>query len=66
MKIPEIAVGARMECSDCGETLERTHATGNPEKDFIEVASREEHACWTHNLEGAEHMRIKDQDQENE
>jgi hypothetical protein len=48
----------RVECSKCGETLIRVNATGDPGKDFIEVASNQEHACWTQLPEGAEHLRM--------
>ena len=48
----------RVECSKCGELLVRVNATGDPGKDFIEVASQQEHACWQNLPEDAEHLRM--------
>lgn len=48
-----------VECAKCGEALMRVNATGDPGKDFIELASRTEHACWQNLPSDAEHLRIE-------
>ena len=55
----EIAVGDKIECGLCGETLVRIndqHEGGSD--DYREVASGEQHECWSQLPEGAEHMRL--------
>ena len=47
-----------VECAKCGEALVRVNATGDPVKDFIEKASRDEHACWVALPDDAEHLRL--------
>jgi hypothetical protein len=51
-------VAERVECPQCGETLIRVNATGDPGKDFIEAASQAEHTCWQTLPEKAEHLRL--------
>jgi hypothetical protein len=47
-------------CPRCGETLVRVNATGDPDKDFVEVASQNKHHCWETLPEHAEHLRIEE------
>lgn len=55
----EIAVGGKIECGLCGETLVRVTADHEGRgDDYREVATDQEHECWTQLPEGAEHMRL--------
>lgn len=55
----EIAVGQQIECGLCGETLVRISADHEgASDDFREVASDQQHECWTQLPDDAEHVRL--------
>ena len=54
----EIAVVEHCECSNCGETLVRVLQDDGRLEDFKEVASGQEHECWSELPFEAEHLRI--------
>lgn len=58
LDLAEIAVGARIECDSCGQTLIRQAITDVPANDFVEAASLEAHQCWSQLPEEAEHLRL--------
>lgn len=58
LDLAEVAVGARIECGLCGETLRRETKSDVPTNDFVEVASGKEHQCWEQLPANAEHLRL--------
>lgn len=58
MDIREIAIGETVECELCGETLVRVNDDEEGRQDFREVASGNDHECWTQLPNGVEHIRL--------